>query len=253
MSLRSRAEHYVRRWLTRRGLALSRRPAPFLARDGAALTVTLPMVVEYHLTVHRPADFFFAQVGAFDGVANDPIRPLVVRHRWRGVLAEPQPEAFRSLSRTYADQPQVQLERVAVAPEPGRRTLYSVRAAREGLPDWVTQLASFRLDTILWHRREIPDIEGLVEETEVECVTLDGLLERAGADRLDLLQVDAEGYDAEILRSVDLERIRPAIVRYEHKHLTPQDRDACAELLLTHGYRLAFDVHDTLAYREDED
>jgi hypothetical protein len=106
------------------------------------------------------------------------------------------------------------------------------------------------LETLLAHRRAIPDIEALIEPIEVECATLPDLVERAGSDRLDLLQMDAEGYDAKLVQSIDFRRFAPAILRYEHKHLTRNAQRECIELLLDHGYQVAVEADDTLAYRD---
>jgi len=253
MRLRALAEGWIKRALARAGVAVARRPTPMLVRPGAELGVSLAMVAEHYLAHHRHEGFFFVQIGAFDGTTNDPIRPLVERHRWNGVLVEPQQEAFSALVSTYSDQPQVRLENVAVGPEPGTMTLYRVDPTAPGLPPWAPQLATFRRETLLSHRREIPGIEELIQEVRVECVTFDALLERAGSARVDLLQIDAEGFDGEILSSVDLARHRPAIVRYEHKHLDRRTQDTCVERLLDHGYRVAIEPEDTLAYRVGEE
>src|SRR5262245_11123069 len=43
----------------------------------------------------------FLQVGANDGLRNDPIREFVVRDRWSGLLVEPLPDVFEMLQRNY--------------------------------------------------------------------------------------------------------------------------------------------------------
>ncbi|MBI2477370.1 MAG: hypothetical protein HYV60_01570, partial [Planctomycetia bacterium] len=53
-------------------------------------------------------DFFFVEIGAFDGVTADPIYHMVCDRGWRGVLVEPQLEAFKLLQENYADRPGLQ-------------------------------------------------------------------------------------------------------------------------------------------------
>src|SRR4029453_1473130 len=72
----------------------------------------------------------------------------------------------------------------------------------------------------------------------VPCITFDTLLRRHRVTRVDLLQIDAEGYDFEILKLVDLQNLRPAMIRYEHRHLMPRDKHACRIYLEQHGYRI---------------
>ena len=42
----------------------------------------------------------FVQIGANDGLHNDPVREFIVRDRWEGVLIEPLPEVSSSSSAT---------------------------------------------------------------------------------------------------------------------------------------------------------
>ena len=44
----------------------------------------------------------FVQIGANDGLRNDPIREFIVRDPWTGVLIEPLPSVFELLKENYA-------------------------------------------------------------------------------------------------------------------------------------------------------
>jgi hypothetical protein len=87
---------------------------------------------------------------------------------------------------------------------------------------------------------------------KVQCWTFHQLLERHGLDHVDLLQIDAEGYDYEILRTVDFSRVRPRFINYEREILL-EDEPACRAMLTDAGYVLfdwGQDTHrgqDTLA------
>ncbi len=238
----------LRALLARRGLQLSRRPPTLLGRPEAELRLSLDHVIAHHLLVHRPEGFSFVQVGAFDGLANDPIHDLVVRLGWRGVLLEPQRDAFDALVATYAGRPGLVLRNAAVAAESGRRPLYRIRSA-PGLPDWAPQVASFRREVVLAHRDVIPNVEALIEVEEVECVGFDEILEPLGGGTLDLLQIDAEGEDFEIVKLFHAGGRRAHIVHFEHKHLSAGDRDACCRLLIELGYQVALEGTDAIAYR----
>src|SRR5688572_761255 len=63
----------------------------------------------------------FVQIGAFDGLAGDPLRPLILENEnWTGVLAEPHPDAFERLQRNYAAQSQrLKFLNAAISNEPG--------------------------------------------------------------------------------------------------------------------------------------
>jgi FkbM family methyltransferase len=197
----------------------------------------------------------FAQIGSNDGLRGDPLRRLVLRSPgWRGVFAEPLPDAFARLRSHYPEEPRLHFAPVAVAAQPGARRLYAVspeapRALGGRLPSWYDQLGS--LDPEHAVRQLGERIRPWLVAHEVECVRLAGLLARAGLDGLDLLHVDAEGADAEILGQLDLAARPPAVVLFEHAHLTEAAARTLDARLRAAGYTLSRHGGDTLAVRRD--
>src|SRR5262245_33081960 len=120
-----------RRWrdVAFRRLGIQRCYTPPLLTRRPELTVRswLPFVVAHQLL--QSPDFAFLQIGAFDGVGDDDLRELIVRHHLRGVLMEPQPAAFAQLERTYRKEHQVTLLQAAIAEREGTRELYCRRGA----------------------------------------------------------------------------------------------------------------------------
>jgi FkbM family methyltransferase len=242
----------LRSALAAAGLQVRRWPAPLIFRREAELRIGLEHVIAHSLWRHPREDFFFIQVGAFDGMANDPLRETVMERGWSGILVEPQREAFRQLEKNYGDQPGLVLRNVAVTDASGPRTLYKLRTGDAALPPWALQLASFRREVILKHGDVIPDIAGRIETETVECLTFEDLLAPVRPGRIDLLQVDAEGYDFEILKLFHGAGLRAQIIGFEHKHLSRPERNACVEHLISLGYRVALDGPDAVAYRPGE-
>ena len=228
-----------RRWrdILYRRLGIQRCYTPPLVTRRPDLVVRswLPYVVAHELLKNR--DLTFMQIGAFDGVGDDDLHELVSRHRLRGVLVEPQPSAFTRLERTYRDQPQVTLLRAAIAEREGTREFYSRRGA-------ATMAASFDRDHL--RRHGIADAEIVADS--VTCHTVESALRTAGLDHVDLLQIDAEGFDWPIIRSIDFSRLRPAILRFEYRNMSARDADACLELLVAHGYRFLIEARDIIAH-----
>ena len=108
-------------------------PSPMLLADNQIPFGFRHLLADY---LHRKGsdDFFFIQVGAFDGIQCDPLYDYVQRHKWSGVLLEPQRKAFEQLTENYKSQPQLRLMNAAIAEKPGSCTLYTL--AGEGLPPW---------------------------------------------------------------------------------------------------------------------
>jgi hypothetical protein len=115
----------------------------------------------------------------------------------------------------------------------------------------VVRIGSFSRTAVLDHARLIPDIETRLVETEVPCLTFASLCAKHGLSHVDLLLVDTEGYDYEVLRHIDLAVHRPALVIYEHYHLTASDRTACEALLRGAGYETMAEGFDTWCLRPD--
>lgn len=199
------------------------------------------------------ADVRFVQVGSNEAGYGDPLRYHIRNNGWRGLMIEPLPHVFRRLQQRYGDTPGLILENVAIDREPGTRPFYHLRPSDEpGLPVWYDMLGSFLKENVLAHQRFLGDIPERIVETSVRCLTFDQVCEKHGIAAFDVLHIDAEGYDAEILRSVDLERYRPALVLYESKHLHADDyADSLARLhaagMLTHS-----DSVDTIAVSKHE-
>jgi hypothetical protein len=82
-------------------------------------------------------------------------------------------------------------------------------------------------------------------------VTVAQILQQAGMPTLDLLQIDAEGHDYEILKSLDLASLRPAILRFEFSHFSGRERDECLHLLASLGYRFIFEQNDVIALQAE--
>jgi hypothetical protein len=55
---------------------------------------------------------------------------------------------------------------------------------------------------------------------------------------VDVLQIDAEGYDYKVLRQWDFSLGRPSIINFERARLSAQEKTLSVELLLAQGYAL---------------
>lgn len=195
-----------------------------------------------------PKNLFFVQIGAHDGVSNDPIHDLIVAHGWRGVLVEPHPDSFAALEALHGERRGLRLVNAAVDTRRGQRTLYTVEPDRlDDAPEWLSQIASFSRETLMAHEPLAPGLEDALEEHETRCLTFDDLVEMARPRRIDLLVIDVEGYDAHILRSIDFTRSRPDVIVFENKHLSTSAYTEVLGLLRTAGYAVRFAGHDSIA------
>src|SRR5947209_8058963 len=84
-----------------------------LVETGEASLDVFGLVV-YRL-IHEIPDLFFLQIGAHDGITDDPLRQYVLKYHWRGLLLEPQPRLFAQLKANYQSEPQLMFENAALA------------------------------------------------------------------------------------------------------------------------------------------
>jgi len=199
----------------------------------------------------RNSHIRFVQVGACDGVMGDSLFPLIERYDMRGMLIEPRPDMFELLRRNYAARYGLEgftFVNVAIARSEGMLNMYSIKPGVPG-PDWLTGTASLDKNVLLHGLSGVADPDALIRVEQVKAVTFETLFESYPVGAVDLLQIDAEGYDAEILRMFDLGRWRPAIVRFEHLHLSPPDYEDALKLLVDHQYKIGLSANDTIAYR----
>ena len=186
---------------------------------------------------------FFIQIGAHDGISFDDLFGVVRRHQLPGLVVEPLPDLFEKLRENYTSHPQVTPVNVAIDVHPGRRTMYRVPSGAPGAPSFASGIGSF---DPRHHRRSGVSTQLICEQT-VECITFDELMERYKVERVDYLQVDTEGYDAQILNSIDITRIRPGVIRFEHSALSPGEKDGLANRLAECSYQLIADQENAFA------
>lgn len=178
------------------------------------------------------------QIGANDGVTDDPLREFLLHGQWSGLLVEPVPYLYDRLRQNYAGRSSLAFANVAIAAQKGTRPFYYLRdgAGDADVPDWHVGLGSFSRDVILKHADVIPDIENRLVIQDVPCYTFEELCRRHDIEAFDVLHIDTEGYDFEILKTIDFEHYRPRLIVYERHHLSAADREACRQMLHGYGY-----------------
>ena len=213
----------------------------------------------------QKASLTIVQIGANVGkTENDQLWKFFTKHcvsdsstsqKIRAILIEPVSHLYDQLARNYAGYQGLSCLRAAVAECEGTKTFYRLREGLDlaacGLPPYAEQLGSFLRENMASLAVNDPKNPKLLEfinaniiEELIPCLTLEKILEQNGMRELDFLQVDTEGYDYHILRSIDFTRHAPRYINYERIHLHT-DEAPCRRLLLRHGYVLHDHGQDT--------
>lgn len=211
--------------------------------------ISLPV---FHLAVRylmalKGEDIGFVQVGANDGRFGDPLRDYILEHPWHGILVEPQPDVFARLRANYAAlADRLVFENCAIASDSSSVTVF--RATPESVedPEYASTVASMKPNVTA---RQLGVGVQQLEPLNVPCMSLDALAAKHRLVGFDLLQIDTEGYDLQVLRTLDLMQIQPAIIQFEHGHFSPRDIDAAVQHLDNYGYMTYYGGHqgDTVA------
>lgn len=195
-------------------------------------------------------DFYFVQVGANDGVRWDPLRHAIIDHKIAGLCIEPLPDMFAKLQANYSGSPQLKFENVAVGPTQGQLSLHRFRPDAD-IPDYAHGMATFDGARLRAYASRFKGGADLIEQVSVPMMTFQSLVSKHRIGEVSLLQIDTEGYDFEILKLAFAAKLRPAMIHFEHRHLSIRDRIEACTMLVGHGYGYLDETHDILAMRED--
>ena len=201
----------------------------------------------------------FIQIGANDGLRNDPVREFVVRDHWQGVLVEPLPHVFELLVRNYAPNrfSGLQFVNAAVSHVDGESlAFWTFRKDVLANYDEETQLeylrkASFERSHVERFLTAAPFGVEALEEIRVPCVSVQGLVERYFTPpAYNLLVIDAEGHEDTILSSIDFSRASPHAIFFESHH-PGEKRRGVTQRLKAADYTVHQLIGDTFAVRRD--
>jgi FkbM family methyltransferase len=193
---------------------------------------------------------FFVEIGSNDGRMFDPVYDFVMAGTWSGIMVEPVVSYFQQLQDNYHNSQNLIFENVAISEQEEMRAFYRIEEGHDFLPTWTHGLGSFYKEVLLSHERVIPGLRKYIIKQDVECISFNTLLDRNAVTNVDVLVVDTEGFDYQIIKQIDFERIHPNIIVYEHKHLSRSDALVCRQLLKGHGYMLEKHLGNTLAWRD---
>lgn len=197
----------------------------------------------------------FIQVGANDGTVNDPLRKFIIKNYLKGVMIEPQPKIFGKLKSNYEklDLDGIFLENIAIDHDCGFRNLYTVKNPSNPEDLWAHAAASFHRTHIekMLSQGSLNASGGCIEKVAVRCENFEYILDKYKISKLDLLQIDAEGYDFELLKIFPFSKVTPRIIHFEHLHLNETDRDASLKFLHNLGYSFIVEYFDITAVHKN--
>jgi len=211
------------------------------------------------LTAANRSGLRVVQVGANDGVTNDPVFSLFQKFARSALLIEPQSSLIPRLRDNYTGfKGDVMIENVAISADEGILTLFELteavgkryHAATGFNP---TGIAANRREHLASHLVEYDiidadELSSAIRSHDVPSMPLHRILESNGISDFDFLQVDTEGADWLVLQT--LGDHRPPAIHFEWVHLEPDDWSDCREWVRANDYRSFVGNRDCLLVRD---
>lgn len=186
-------------------------------------------------------------IGAHDLLSHDSIIELLKENfgETKIVCFEPRVNQYISLEKnikTYGIKNAIPINS-AVSPSGEDIYIYDVdEKYLDEYPLWVNGIASVYIDHLL---RSVKKEH--IKKYIVKCSNPDSWHQDFDINRIRYLQIDTEGYDFEILKSINLDFFRPDIIKMEFCNLSDIDKFNATKYLADHSYDIYFDGEDLLA------
>lgn len=233
----------IQKMLKKRGLKITHDRDDHMAADINLLDV----MCQFKFGQSQPK--LAVQVGANDGSGSDPFVDLIERYPdMEVILVEPLDPAFSALRRKYEGDSRVKVFQVAIDSTTGSKPIYRV-SSRNPDNHRFSELASFDRATIEKQIDRIRKAGAQIIQEDVKTICVPDFLEQIGTTEIDVLQVDAEGYDASIVSQFLDAGVFPTVINFEHVHLTGRDDSNCIRKLRGCFYKLVRCGRDTIAMR----
>ncbi len=190
-------------------------------------------------------DFKFIQIGANDGVSFDGLYDKVKERKSTGLVVEPSPYYYKLLVDNYKEIRNVIPVNKAIHKTDRKIHLYELSdIGRAKLPDWGQGIGSFNKEHLLKFDIKEEDLSAI----DVEAIPFSELIEHPpGFASIDYLQVDTEGYDAEVINSIPFDRFNVRMIKFESVNLSSHDKERTKAYLSKNGFVVFEFTEDTIA------
>lgn len=233
-------KNVLQKWLREKGIEVRKAP-----RSQWPPLPVFNLAVE-HVMSKKGKPLKFVQVGANDGMYGDPLRSYVLNSGWTGILCEPQRDVFELLKQNYqGHSDQLIFENIAISSAVDNIELFRAPniSARQGMAR-LSELTVTSSDPRTVSRQSGHPVDRL-EKFSIPTMTLDALVQKHKFEQFDVLQIDVEGFDYDVLKTLSLDKYRPAVIQFEHGHLGVNQLSEAAVHLEKFGYILYFGGHST--------
>jgi FkbM family methyltransferase len=170
------------------------------------------------------------KIGANDGSIGDPISQLLMHYKnLKCVFVEPVPHLLSRAKNIWGNSARFEYINSAIN-DGSRMSFYFVDPEAKKLESITVdpeQISSFELSHILKH--EDARFAPFIKELRIQGLRLHELLDKYSNTGIDLIHIDAEGWDWKIISQLDLQRFRPTWIIFEYIHLSLSEKESALE------------------------
>lgn len=171
---------------------------------------------------------YFLQIGSHDGSMHDPLQNFILKNKSSGLLVEPQLKMLNKCKTKYQKIQNLRYLNAAISSEKKEIKLYKVDKALDySHTGWASIKADRFENTIYEKNHSFQFVQG---------IPLDDVIINFDIKKIDLLQIDTEGYDFEILKIFNFKLFDPKIIQLEHAHLKKDETRDAISLLSKNNY-----------------
>lgn len=191
------------------------------------------------------------QIGANDGIRNDPVRSLLVKYRPKAILVEPDPAAYALLTTSYGYliKQGVPIKLINAFVSSGGGDYYSLSQFARSKMSMADQAmfarkSGFSKNSLLNYLRSAgyKDPEELVDCNPIPVVSVCDLLKMTSPD---LVVIDTEGLDWKLLAEFHESAANPIAIYFECGHSSQWDTDLI-ERYKECGYQFSSFKHNAI-------
>ncbi len=190
------------------------------------------------------SDFSFIQIGANDGISFDFLYDFVTKRNSSGIVVEPIEQYFKELVNNYSKFSNILPINKAVHPLRKQVVVYKINEnEKNNYPDWVKGIASLDSNH---HKKTNIKTEHIVEEIVTADTLMNIIDTNYQSNKVDYFQIDTEGFDYEILKMLNFNKLKPEIIKYESVNLSIDKKKNSELLLKQQGYYTFNESGDTI-------
>ena len=173
------------------------------------------------------------QIGANDGKRFDNLNAYIKKYSPKAILVEPIIEYYNELKLNYINYENVFFENSAICANNEINFLYKVESSKSKLyGEHIKGITSFNKSHLIKHGVS----RNHIKKEFVNSISFSTLIKKYTIKNLDLLVIDAEGYDANILMDFfSTTQLRPLII-FEYIHIKNDLLVKLVEIIISNNF-----------------